>query len=83
MSTTIRPRDNQVPEPPSPEPPVPDPGDPLPPSGPPRPEDGVDETVARGDAPATPFLLLGSVALVVWGAAALVTLAALAAWWLV
>ena len=41
-----------------------------------------DTTLARGKSPATPFLMLGSVALVVFSAVALVTLAALLIWWL-
>jgi hypothetical protein len=82
MPTITHPQGNEVPEPPSPEPPVPDPGDPLPPGGPPRPDEGVEQTVARGASGSTPFLVLGGVALVVWGAAAVVVLAALATWWL-
>jgi hypothetical protein len=42
----------------------------------------VEETVARGRAWSTPFLLVGSVAAVVWTTAALVALVALLVWWL-
>jgi hypothetical protein len=48
-----------------------------------REEPDLDEKLARGRSPATPFMLLGSVALAVWTVAALVTLAALLIWWLV
>ena len=41
------------------------------------------ETLARGKSPATPFLLIGSVAFFVFCAVAVVTLAALLIWWLV
>lgn len=53
--------------------------------GPDRPRAGqsVEEQVARGRSPATPFVLLGSVAALVWAAVALVTLAVLLTWWLV
>jgi hypothetical protein len=44
---------------------------------------GTRGTLARGKSPATPFLLLGSVALFVFCAAAVVALAALLIWWLV
>jgi len=43
----------------------------------------VEKTVARGKSPATPFLLLGGVSLVVFAAVAVVALAALLVWWLV
>jgi hypothetical protein len=43
----------------------------------------VERTLAEGRSAATPFVLLGSVAFVVWGAAALVALVALLVWWLV
>ena len=43
----------------------------------------TDVTLARGKSPATPFLMLGTVALVVLSAVAVVTLAALLIWWLV
>jgi hypothetical protein len=43
---------------------------------------GVDE-VAHGKSPATPFMLLGSVAVAVWSAATVVAVAALLIWWLV
>jgi hypothetical protein len=39
--------------------------------------------LARGKSPATPFLLIGSVAFFVFCAVAVVTLAALLVWWLV
>jgi len=47
-----------------------------------KPEESVEETIAHGRSSATPFLLLGSVALTVWSVAGLVTLAALAVLWL-
>lgn len=43
----------------------------------------AETNVARGRSPATPFVLLGSVAAVVWAAVAIVSLAALLIWWLV
>jgi hypothetical protein len=43
----------------------------------------VGEKIEDGRSPATPLLLMGSVAAVVWTIAALVTLAALLIWWLV
>jgi hypothetical protein len=43
---------------------------------------GVEEKNAAGRAASTPFMLLGSVAVTVWTAAAVVTGAALLAWWL-
>jgi hypothetical protein len=42
----------------------------------------VERTVARGRAWATPFLLVGSVAAVVWSVAAFVAAVALLVWWL-
>jgi hypothetical protein len=47
------------------------------------PEASVEETLVRGRSPATPFVLLGSVAVVVWSAVAVLTLALLLVWWLV
>lgn len=46
-----------------------------------RREDEVRE-VARGRSTRTPFLLLGSVAVTVWGVAALIAGIALLLWWL-
>jgi len=43
----------------------------------------IGKQVAQGKTPATPFLLLGSVALFVFAAVAVVTVAALLVWWLV
>ena len=43
----------------------------------------VSKTLARGKSPATPFMLLGTVAFFVFSAVAVVTLAALLIWWLV
>jgi hypothetical protein len=43
----------------------------------------VAEELARGRSPATPFVLLGSVAFAVWSAVAVVALAAVLIWWLV
>ena len=40
-------------------------------------------TVSRGRAARTPFVVLGSVAAVVWLAAGLIVLVALLVWWLV
>jgi hypothetical protein len=40
-------------------------------------------TVSRGRASRTPFVVLGSVATVVWLAAGLIVLAAILVWWLV
>jgi hypothetical protein len=40
-------------------------------------------TLAHGKSPATPFLALGTVALFVFAAVAVVTLAAVLVWWLV
>lgn len=45
-------------------------------------EESLEQALARGRAPATPFVLLGSVAAIVWAAVALVTVAALLVWWL-
>ncbi len=44
---------------------------------------GASETLARGETPATPFLLLGSVAGLVFAAVAVLLAAALLVWWLV
>jgi hypothetical protein len=40
-------------------------------------------TVSRGRAARTPFVVLGSVAAVVWLAAGLIVVAAILVWWLV
>ena len=42
----------------------------------------VSDELTRGRSPATPFKLLGSVALAVWSVVALICLAALLVWWL-
>jgi hypothetical protein len=42
----------------------------------------VEQTVGRGRAWSTPFVLVGGVATIVWLAAGIVTLAALLVWWL-
>ena len=44
---------------------------------------GPAETLARGETSATPFLLLGSVAGLVFSAVAVLVAAALLIWWLV
>ena len=44
--------------------------------------DSTEEAVARGRASETPFVLLGSVATVIWLVVGLVVAAALLAWWL-
>ena len=51
-------------------------------SGPSRPADSTEEAVARGRASETPFVLLGGVALVIWGIVAVVAAALLLLWWL-
>lgn len=45
-------------------------------------DDSVAEAVGRGRWWATPFVLVGSVAFLVWTAAALIAAIALLAWWL-
>jgi hypothetical protein len=42
----------------------------------------TEEAVARGRAAATPFVLLGSVAVTIWSVVAIVTAAVLLVWWL-
>jgi hypothetical protein len=44
--------------------------------------DSTEEAVARGRASETPFVLLGSVASVIWLVVGLVVAAALLVWWL-
>ena len=44
--------------------------------------DSTEEAVARGRATETPFVLLGSVATVIWLVVGLVVAAALLVWWL-
>jgi hypothetical protein len=44
---------------------------------------GTTATLTHGKSPATPFLALGTVALFVFAAVAVVTLAAVLVWWLV
>ena len=44
--------------------------------------DSTEEAVARGRASETPFVLLGSVATVIWLVGGLVVVAALVVWWL-
>ena len=44
--------------------------------------DSTEEAVARGRASETPFVLLGSVATVIWLVVGLVVAAALLVWWL-
>jgi len=44
--------------------------------------DSTEEAIARGRASETPFVLLGSVATVIWLVVGLVVAAALLAWWL-
>lgn len=45
-------------------------------------EQSLEEEVVSGRSPATPFVVLGSAAAVVWTAVALVSLAILLVWWL-
>lgn len=56
--------------------------DPHDPGGPEE-ADSTQASVARGRSPATPFVLLGGVATLVWLAVAVVSLAVLLTWWLV
>ena len=51
-------------------------------SEPPRPADTTEETVTRGRASGTPFVLLGGVALVIWSIVAIVAAVLLLVWWL-
>ena len=48
-----------------------------------EPADLVEKTLVRGRSAATPFALLGGVALVIWVVVALVALVLLLVWWLV
>ena len=48
----------------------------------PPPTDTTEDTVARGRASGTPFVLLGGVALVIWAIVAVVAAALLLLWWL-
>ena len=51
-------------------------------SEPQRPADTTEETVTRGRASGTPFVLLGGVALVIWSIVAIVAAVLLLVWWL-
>jgi hypothetical protein len=59
------------------------PGDPRSPAGaPPAEREPAEPELARGRGWTSPFALLGSVAALVWGVAAVVIAAALLIWWL-